>query len=96
MPEVKYTSQNIFIFFRNVLNIFSCRSPHGSLGNLHVLSDHRRKGLGSMVVRFMAKEILKTGSEVLATVVLENKSSRNMFEKMGFRPINRLYWAVVP
>ncbi|XP_017097709.2 uncharacterized protein Glyat [Drosophila bipectinata] len=72
------------------------RSPHGSLGNLHVLTDHRRKGLGSMVVQFIAKEILKTGSEVLATVLLENKSSRNMFEKLGFRPINILYWAVIP
>ncbi|KAH8325552.1 hypothetical protein KR067_001339, partial [Drosophila pandora] len=72
------------------------RSPHGSLGNLYVLSDHRRKGLGSMVVRFMAKEILKTGSEVMATVVLENKSSQKMFEKMGFRPIDTLYWAVIP
>ncbi|EDV59285.2 uncharacterized protein LOC6541451 [Drosophila erecta] len=72
------------------------RSPHGSLSNLHVLSSHRRKGLGSLAVRFMAHEIKSTGSEVLATVVPGNEGSRRMFEKLGFTPINKLYWAVIP
>ncbi|XP_016981676.1 uncharacterized protein LOC108046489 isoform X1 [Drosophila rhopaloa] len=72
------------------------RSPHGSLSNLHVLPSHRRQGLGSLAVRFMAHEIKATGSEVLATVVFENKSSQKMFEKLDFKPINKLYWAVVP
>ncbi|XP_020798912.1 uncharacterized protein LOC110176811 [Drosophila serrata] len=71
------------------------RSPHGSLSHLHVLADHRRQGLGSLAVRFMAKEIIATGSEVLATVVFANQSSRRMFEKLGFKPINKIYWAVI-
>ncbi|KAH8412244.1 hypothetical protein KR009_000802 [Drosophila setifemur] len=72
------------------------RSPHGSLSNLHVLSSHRRKGLGSLAVRFMAQKIVASGSEVLATVVFENEGSQKMFEKLGFEAINKLYWAVVP
>ncbi|KMY88896.1 uncharacterized protein LOC6731424 [Drosophila simulans] len=72
------------------------RSPHGSLSNLHVLSSHRRMGLGSLAVRFMAHEIKLKGSEVLATVVPENEGSQKMFEKLGFKPINKLYWAVIP
>ncbi|KAH8353158.1 hypothetical protein KR084_009311 [Drosophila pseudotakahashii] len=72
------------------------RSPHGSLSNLHVLPSHRRKGLGSLAVLFMAHEIKATGSEVLATVVPENRSSRKMFEKLGFKLANKLYWAVMP
>ncbi|XP_043647506.1 uncharacterized protein LOC122616201 [Drosophila teissieri] len=71
------------------------RSPHGSLSNLHVLSSHRRKGLGSLAVRFLAHEIKSTGSEVLATVVPENEGSQKMFEKLGFKRINTLYWAVI-
>lgn len=72
------------------------RSPHGSLSNLHVLSSHRRMGLGSLAVRFMANEIKLKGSEVLATVVPENEGSQKMFEKLGFNNINKLYWAVIP
>ncbi|KAH8281619.1 hypothetical protein KR054_001780 [Drosophila jambulina] len=71
------------------------RSPHGSLSHLHVLSAHRRQGLGSLAVRFMAKEIAATGSEVLATVVFDNDNSRRMFEKLGFKAINKIYWAVI-
>ncbi|KAH8249771.1 hypothetical protein KR032_012220 [Drosophila birchii] len=71
------------------------RSPHGSLSHLHVLAAHRRQGLGSLAVRFMAKEIVATGSEALATVVFENENSRRMFEKLGFKPINKIYWAVI-
>ncbi|XP_017025656.1 uncharacterized protein Glyat [Drosophila kikkawai] len=71
------------------------RSPHGSLSHLHVLAAHRRQGLGSLAVRFMAKEIVATGSEVLATVVFDNENSRRMFEKLGFKPINNIYWAVI-
>ncbi|XP_070855627.1 uncharacterized protein Glyat isoform X3 [Drosophila suzukii] len=72
------------------------RSPNGSLSNLHVLSSHRRKGLGSLAVGFMAYKIKSTGSEVLTTVVPENRNSQKMFEKLGFKPINKLFWAVVP
>ncbi|KAH8271093.1 hypothetical protein KR018_007811 [Drosophila ironensis] len=72
------------------------RSCHGTLCNLHVLEDHRRKGLASLVVRFMAKEVVGLGSEVLATVVFENINSRNMFEKLGFQAIGEAYWVEVP
>ncbi|KAH8237546.1 hypothetical protein KR038_008831 [Drosophila bunnanda] len=71
------------------------RSPHGSLSHLHVLAAHRRQGLGSLAVRFMAKEIIATGSEALATVVFANENSRRMFENVGFKPINKIYWAVI-
>ncbi|XP_017060318.2 uncharacterized protein LOC108100788 [Drosophila ficusphila] len=72
------------------------RSPNGSLSNLHVLSTHRRQGLGSLAVLFMASEIKATGSEALTTVVPENENSRKMFEKLGFKAINKVYWAVMP
>lgn len=83
----------LIIFLKQ--SVFS-RSPHGSLSNLHVLSSHRRMGLGSLAVRFMANEIKLKGSEVLATVVPENEGSQKMFEKLGFNNINKLYWAVIP
>ncbi|XP_052852788.1 uncharacterized protein LOC128262523 [Drosophila gunungcola] len=81
---------------RGELLAWCLRSPHGSLCNLHVLSSHRRQGLGSLAVLFMANEIKSFGSEVLATVVFDNEGSKKLFENLGFKPINKLYWAVMP
>ncbi|XP_064540980.1 uncharacterized protein Glyat [Drosophila montana] len=72
------------------------RSPHGSLCNLYVLPPHRRFGLASMLVRFMAQEIAATGAEVLATIVFNNEISRKLFDKLGFKHVHDVYWAVVP
>ncbi|XP_034473652.1 uncharacterized protein LOC117781045 [Drosophila innubila] len=68
------------------------RLPIGALGVLHVLDSHRRLGLGSLMVRCLAKKISKLGDEVLAPVVKENIASRKMFEKLGFQMIDYIYW----
>ncbi|KAH8325547.1 hypothetical protein KR067_001340 [Drosophila pandora] len=69
------------------------RLPIGSLGLLQVLETHKRLGLGSLMVRSMAIKISALGDQVLAPVVTKNIASRSMFEKLGFRPIDTIYWA---
>ncbi|XP_017060398.1 uncharacterized protein LOC108100837 [Drosophila ficusphila] len=69
------------------------RLPIGSLGLLQVLESHKRLGLGSLLVKSMAKKISALGDQVTAPVVTANTASRNMFEKIGFRPIDTTYWA---
>ncbi|XP_016981677.1 uncharacterized protein LOC108046489 isoform X2 [Drosophila rhopaloa] len=96
LDELEHQGTIVYHLSKSKIPLWKPRSPHGSLSNLHVLPSHRRQGLGSLAVRFMAHEIKATGSEVLATVVFENKSSQKMFEKLDFKPINKLYWAVVP
>ncbi|EDV59284.1 uncharacterized protein LOC6541378 [Drosophila erecta] len=68
------------------------RLPIGSLGLLQVLESHKRLGLGSLMVKSMAKKISATGEQVLAPVVTKNTASRSMFEKLGFRAIDNTYW----
>jgi len=67
--------------------------PIGSLGLLQVLESHKRLGLGSLLVKSMAKKISAAGDQVLAPVVTKNTPSRSMFEKLGFRAIDNTYWA---
>ncbi|XP_064540970.1 uncharacterized protein LOC135430289 isoform X2 [Drosophila montana] len=72
------------------------RSSQGGLSNLHVLPPHRRLGLASLLVRFMAQEIAATGAEVLATIAFGNKISQIFFEKLGFKLIDNIYFTTVP
>ncbi|XP_034667480.1 uncharacterized protein LOC117900992 [Drosophila subobscura] len=69
------------------------RLPVGSLGLLQVLESHKRLGLGSLMVRALSKKINDLGESVVAPVVPENIASRTMFEKLGFRNIDKVYWA---
>ncbi|KAH8353159.1 hypothetical protein KR084_009312 [Drosophila pseudotakahashii] len=69
------------------------RLPIGSLGLLQVLESHKRLGLGSLLVKSMAKKISALGDQVLAPVVTKNTASKGMFEKIGFKSIDTTYWA---
>ncbi|KAH8377482.1 hypothetical protein KR093_005692 [Drosophila rubida] len=68
------------------------RLPLGSLGLLQVVASHKRLGLGSLMVSYLSTKIAELGQEVLAPVVTENMPSRRMFEKLGFKKIDNVYW----
>ncbi|XP_037958664.1 uncharacterized protein LOC119688094 [Teleopsis dalmanni] len=72
------------------------RLPLGSLGLLQVVDSHKRLGLGSLMVRTLSHTLAKNNIEVMAPVVFENVASRSMFEKLGFRAIDKVYWAPRP
>ncbi|XP_037709139.1 uncharacterized protein LOC119546722 isoform X1 [Drosophila subpulchrella] len=69
------------------------RLPIGSLGLLQVLESHKGLGLGSLMVKSMAKKISALGDQVVAPVVTQNTASRSMFEKIGFQAIDTTHWA---
>ncbi|XP_018793092.1 PREDICTED: uncharacterized protein LOC108971461 [Bactrocera latifrons] len=71
------------------------RLPIGSLGLLQVMESHKRLGLGSLVVCYMSKLIASKGLEVTAPVVFQNMASRSMFEKLGFKVIDNVYWCML-
>ncbi|ALC38140.1 maker400 [Drosophila busckii] len=68
------------------------RLPTGSLGFLQVKDSHKRLGLGSLMVRYLSKKILELEEEVLAAVLPDNIASYNMFKKLGFECIDKVYW----
>ncbi|EDW88435.1 uncharacterized protein LOC6527635 [Drosophila yakuba] len=90
---IKYNI-NLGAYDDNIKLVAWClRLPIGSLGVLQVLESHKRLGLGSLMVKSMAKKISAAGDPVFTPVVTKNTASRSMFEKLGFRVIDTLYWA---
>ncbi|KAH8249768.1 hypothetical protein KR032_012221, partial [Drosophila birchii] len=88
---------DLLMFFKFIIImrqlIFIFRLPIGSLGLLQVLDSHKRLGLGQLMVKTVSKKISALGEQVLAPVVYQNTASRNMFEKIGFQPIDTVHWA---
>ncbi|KRT79037.1 hypothetical protein AMK59_8424 [Oryctes borbonicus] len=57
----------------------------GQLGILQTLSEHKRKGYGSLITKVLSKEIAEEGHHPLGTVVRGNVASETMFATLGFR-----------
>ncbi|XP_058984682.1 uncharacterized protein LOC101899829 [Musca domestica] len=66
--------------------------PLGALGLLQVENTHKRKGFGSLVVKLLSKFLAENNIEVTAPVVVKNVASRSMFEKLGFKEVDKVYW----
>ncbi|XP_037805749.1 uncharacterized protein LOC119599895 isoform X1 [Lucilia sericata] len=70
--------------------------PLGSLGLLRILDTHKRRGLGNLAVRYLSKFLADNDIEVAATVVFDNVPSCSMFDKLGFKVIDKVYWVDKP
>lgn len=68
------------------------RLPLGSLGLLQVEDSHKRRGLGQLAVKLMSKYLAEHDIKVTAPVVVTNVASRSMFEKLGFKIIDKVHW----
>mmetsp|Transcript_33335 Transcript_33335/g.49690 ORF Transcript_33335/g.49690 Transcript_33335/m.49690 type:complete len:473 (-) Transcript_33335:18-1436(-) len=60
------------------------RHRNGSLGILHVDNDHRRKGLGAILVEVASRAIMQRNEKLFAYVVDGNNESMNFFSKLGW------------
>lgn len=66
----------------------------GVLNALQVLDDgQKRKGLGGLLVKAMAKKMMENGWDTFGCIVDGNVPSLNLFKKLGFNIIDRVYWA---
>lgn len=89
-----------FFFFLIIKSVLSCnfsinynyRFQFGGLGLLHVTDKYKRKGLGTALVKAMAKKLALNGADTIASVVTHNTPSLNMFQKLGFRQIDEVSW----
>uniref|UniRef100_A0A1B0BAF9 GCN5-related N-acetyltransferase Rv2170-like domain-containing protein n=1 Tax=Glossina palpalis gambiensis TaxID=67801 RepID=A0A1B0BAF9_9MUSC len=53
-----------------------------------------RQGLAQLVVRYMSKLLAKKGLDVTAPVVFANEASRSMFEKLGFKIVDKILYPI--
>ncbi|KAM7351783.1 uncharacterized protein ACRADG_004517 [Cochliomyia hominivorax] len=89
-------NDSVGIFEDNILVAWCLILPLGALGLLQVMDTYKRKGYGNLAVRYMSKHLAEKDIEVTAPVVISNVASRSMFETLGFKIIDKVYWAEKP
>ncbi|RZC35143.1 FR47 and/or Acetyltransf 1 domain containing protein, partial [Asbolus verrucosus] len=77
----------VFLKATNELVAWGLNHTLGHLGLLQTAERHKKKGYGSLIARVLSKEIGEGGHWPVGTVLVDNKVSMKMFEKMGFRNI---------
>jgi len=67
------------------LAAFCFSSPYGTINGLHVMEEHRRKGLATQVVRLMARVALARPNKTCwLHTVMANTSGLALFASLGF------------
>lgn len=69
------------------------RLSFGSLAAMQVDENHLRKGYGTIVTKAISKKIASDyNSDITANVIGANFKSLNLFNKLGFKDIDKNYW----
>lgn len=64
----------------------------GLIGMVHVVEEHRRKGLARAVVAAVSRDLLANGKIPALHAFVENTASLALFPSLGFRKVTRQVW----
>ena len=67
----------------------------GIIGMVHVLEEHRRKGLARSVVSAVSRELQRLGKRPALHAFVDNVASLALFPTLGFRKVKRQVWGDV-
>lgn len=59
---------------------------------LQVDKDYYGRGLGMLVSKILSKKIAELGHSCVACVLETNTPSRAIFEKLGYKVVDNVYW----
>ncbi|XP_031619018.1 uncharacterized protein LOC116338095 [Contarinia nasturtii] len=68
------------------------RYPSGLLGILQADQKYKGKGYAALVTKCLSKKVAEMGHDVYSAIIEDNKPSRSLFTKLGFKPIARIHW----
>ncbi len=74
---------------------WSLQHPWGPLGVIHVVEEHRKRGLGSFVLLAIADKISQKNGYALSEVPLDNELSVKLHEKCGFKLISQGHHKII-
>jgi GNAT superfamily N-acetyltransferase len=63
---------------------------------LYILQEHRRRGLGTRLVRFLESEVSKAGFRRVMTSSLSNEQGQHFWRKMGYKDVGGVLLADEP
>ena len=64
----------------------------GIIGMVHVLEDHRRKGLARSVVAAVSRDLQRLGKLPTLHAFVDNVASLSLFPTLGFHRVKRQVW----
>lgn len=67
----------------------------GTIGNVHTLESHTRRGYSKIVVGYLGERMQEEGIHPICDIVMGNVASENLFMKFGYRPIGESDWCYV-
>lgn len=68
------------------------RLQSGGLGTLQVAENSFRKGLGTLVTKYLLKKFSDKNWDTYAYVLDDNVPSRKLFEKCNFKIVDEVFW----
>ncbi len=64
----------------------------GSIGFLHVMEEHRNRGLGQQILLELIRQKRELKEAVFGNIIPENLVSKHLIEKLGFEFDRRMSW----
>ena len=80
------------VYENDLLVAWGMTQDDGGLGFLHVLDDHRRKGYGLSVTLALIDAVRKNGKIPFTYLEEDNVRSKNLVNKLGFKPLKKIQW----
>ena len=76
---------------KGVLIGWCLKREYGTIGSLHVTENEHRKGYGSLLTKSLSIQLAQRDYDSIANVIFGNVKSKNLFVKLGFKIIDKMY-----
>lgn len=82
----------LFLKEKDTLVSWIFKNHLGILGILQTVEEYKRRGFGSLMIKFLAKLLAEEGIDPVTSVSIHNTASKNMMRKIGFEEIHNGFY----
>ncbi|XP_017885571.1 uncharacterized protein LOC108628272 [Ceratina calcarata] len=75
------------VFLKGSLAAWMVQSYYGAMFSMQTKPEHRRKGYGTKLVRYLTKRVVEKGYQPFVVIRPENEASQSLYKKLGFRKL---------
>ncbi|GAB1859904.1 N-acetyltransferase domain-containing protein [Camponotus japonicus] len=78
------------VFAKGSLAAWMVQSYYGAMFSMQTKPEHRRKGYGTKLARYLTKRVAEKGYHPFVVIRPENEASQSLYKKLGFRQLYQL------
>lgn len=75
------------VFCKDSLAAWMVQSYYGAMFSMQTKPEHRRKGYGTKLARYLTKRVAERGYSPFVVIRPENDASQSLYKKLGFRQL---------